>query len=119
VLTKQRPSSSSRARHFRTAPADDGRGLRSPLVLIYLASRQPGLLAHLIDSGHDIACCELLDFSTMPTEWTDREKVSAIIASVDEEIAVARKADVIGYAGDLAPGIQVLARMAGKPLQAL
>jgi len=55
----------------------------------------------------------------MPTEWTDREKVSAIIASVDEEIAVARTADVIGYAGDLAPGIQVLARMAGKPLQAL
>jgi hypothetical protein len=88
-------------------------------VRIYLASRQPGLLAHLIDSGHDIACCELLDFSTLPTEWTDREKVSAIITSVDEEIAVARTADVIGYAGDLPPGIAVLARMAEKPLQAL
>jgi hypothetical protein len=88
-------------------------------VRIYLASHQPGLLAHLIGSGHDIACGELLDFSTLPNEWTDREKVSAIIASVDEEIAVARTADVIGYAGELAPGIQALARMAAKPLRAL
>jgi hypothetical protein len=33
--------------------------------------------------------------------------VSAIIACVDKEIAVAGMADVIGCAGDLAPGIQV------------
>jgi hypothetical protein len=86
-------------------------------MIVYLSTPDLHSLTRL--AGHRVAMTESLNETSIPDGVSADDRARLLAESAEVEASVAVTADVIAYDGELAPGIEILAIVTGKPVMSV